>query len=149
MKKILFLCTGNYYRSRFAEQLFNHLAIKRGLDWEANSRALALEKGTKNVGPISWYAVTELLVRGVTSQGNDRYPQQAAQEDFETANLIIALDETEHLPMIKERFPNWLDTVKYWSIHDAHITLPPIALKQLEKKIVQLVEQLAFPYTEK
>ncbi len=60
MKKILFLCTGNYYRSRFAEQLFNHLAIKRGLDWEANSRALALEKGTKNVGAISW--LTKIFV---------------------------------------------------------------------------------------
>lgn len=23
MKKVLFLCTGNYYRSRFAQELFN------------------------------------------------------------------------------------------------------------------------------
>jgi hypothetical protein len=26
MKSVLFLCTGNYYRSRFAEELFNHRA---------------------------------------------------------------------------------------------------------------------------
>ena len=25
-KTVLFLCTGNYYRSRFAEELFNHEA---------------------------------------------------------------------------------------------------------------------------
>jgi protein-tyrosine phosphatase len=31
-KIMLFLCTGNYYRSRFAELLFNHLAKQRGLD---------------------------------------------------------------------------------------------------------------------
>jgi protein-tyrosine phosphatase len=25
-KQVLFLCTGNYYRSRYAEELFNHLS---------------------------------------------------------------------------------------------------------------------------
>jgi protein-tyrosine phosphatase len=30
-KDILFLCTGNYYRSRFAEILFNSVAGKMGL----------------------------------------------------------------------------------------------------------------------
>jgi hypothetical protein len=39
-KIMLFLCTGNYYRSRFAELLFNHLAKQRGLDWQATSRGL-------------------------------------------------------------------------------------------------------------
>jgi len=26
MKTVLFLCTGNFYRSRFAEEVFNHLS---------------------------------------------------------------------------------------------------------------------------
>ena len=48
-KRVLFLCTGNYYRSRFAEILFNQLAPTRGLNWRADSRGLArlweLERG--------------------------------------------------------------------------------------------------------
>jgi protein-tyrosine-phosphatase len=32
----------NYYRSRIAELLFNHLAKQRGLDWQATSRAWRL-----------------------------------------------------------------------------------------------------------
>jgi protein-tyrosine phosphatase len=43
VKTILFLCTGNYYRSRFAEELFNHHAERAGLYWVAQSRGLALE----------------------------------------------------------------------------------------------------------
>lgn len=91
MKKVLFLCTGNYYRSRFAEHLFNHLATKRGLNWQADSRALALERGTKNVGAISWYAAGELRIRGISLPDNERFPWQAKEEDFQTADMIIAL----------------------------------------------------------
>ena len=56
-KIMLFLCTGNYYRSRFAELLFNHLAKQRGLDWQATSRGLALERGANNVGSISQHTL--------------------------------------------------------------------------------------------
>ena len=42
---VLFLCTGNYYRSRFAEVLFNSVDGKMGLPWRASSRGLALERG--------------------------------------------------------------------------------------------------------
>jgi hypothetical protein len=41
-KTVLFLCTGNYYRSRFAEALFNSVAGRMGLPWRASSRGLAL-----------------------------------------------------------------------------------------------------------
>ena len=44
-KTVLFLCTGNYYRGRFAEVLFNSVAGKMGLPWRATSRGLALERG--------------------------------------------------------------------------------------------------------
>ncbi len=49
-KTVLFLCTGNYYRSRFAEALFNSVAGKMGLPWRASSRGLALERGVNNIG---------------------------------------------------------------------------------------------------
>ncbi len=44
-KVVLFLCAGDYYRSRFAECLFNSVAGKVGLPWRATSRGLALERG--------------------------------------------------------------------------------------------------------
>src|ERR1700676_5815762 len=64
-KTVLFLCTGNYYRSRFAEVLFNSVAGKMGLPWQASSRGLALERGVHNVGPMAGEAVTGLGALGV------------------------------------------------------------------------------------
>ena len=62
---VLFLCTGNYYRSRFAEVLFNSVAGRMGLPWRASSRGLALERGVNNVGPMAVSAVQALESRGL------------------------------------------------------------------------------------
>ena len=59
-KTVLFLCTGNYYRSRFAEVLFNSVAARMGLPWRASSRGLALERGINNIGPMAPSAVKAL-----------------------------------------------------------------------------------------
>jgi hypothetical protein len=40
-KNVLFLCTGNYYRSRFAEILFNSVAGRMGLPWSGVSTTSA------------------------------------------------------------------------------------------------------------
>jgi low molecular weight protein-tyrosine phosphatase len=59
---VLFLCTGNYYRSRFAEILFNSVTGKMGLSWKATSRGLALERGVNNVGPMAVSADAKSLL---------------------------------------------------------------------------------------
>ena len=38
MKTVLFLCSANYYRSRFAEHFFNWHAENSGLRWKAISK---------------------------------------------------------------------------------------------------------------
>src|SRR6185369_2827587 len=39
-RRVLFLCSGNYYRSRFAELFFNHLPAAEGLSYRADSAGL-------------------------------------------------------------------------------------------------------------
>ena len=85
-KTVLFLCTGNYYRSRYAEVLFNSVAGKMGLPWRASSRGLALERGVHNVGPIAAAAVKALEVRGLRALPEcDRFPIQVTADDFAAA----------------------------------------------------------------
>src|SRR5215471_16579428 len=107
-KTVLFLCTGNYYRSRFAEALFNSVAGRMSLPWRASSRGLALERGANNVGPMALSAVNALEARGLRAVAESgRFPIQATLADFEAAHWIVALKEAEHLPLLQERFPAW------------------------------------------
>src|SRR4051812_42767330 len=107
-KNVLFLCTGNYYRSRFAEILFNSVAGKMGLPWQASSRGLALERGVRNVGPMAVEAITALEVRGVRAEAAViRLPAQVTTDDLERADRVVALKQAEHLPLLQDRFPAW------------------------------------------
>src|SRR5438445_8126209 len=91
-KSVLFLCTGNYYRSRFAEILFNSVAGKMGLPWRASSRALALERGVNNVGTMAVAAIHALKSMEVCACDDcARPPAQATTEDLERADRVVAL----------------------------------------------------------
>jgi protein-tyrosine phosphatase len=134
-KTVLFLCTGNYYRSRFAEVLFNSVAGKRGLPWRASSRGLALERGINNVGPMASSAIKALEARGVCAEDDcARFPAQVTVEDLEAANRVVALKQDEHLPLLQERFPAWADKVEFWHVDDA-----PEALDLIEQEVMALV----------
>ncbi|HEX9047464.1 MAG TPA: low molecular weight phosphatase family protein, partial [Verrucomicrobiae bacterium] len=86
MNRLLFLCTGNYYRSRFAEILFNSLASRSQLDWQADSRGLASEFSPRNVGPMSQAAVEYLVKKGVCCASMQRSPQRVSKVDFDHAH---------------------------------------------------------------
>jgi len=142
MKTILFLCTGNYYRSRYAEELFNHRAPHRGLSWTAHSRGLALERGVSNIGPISRLALSALAERSLAARGGQRPPRQCAAADLDAATHIVALSELEHRPLMRERFPHWESRIEYWEVADVGITPPRIALDAIEDRIDVLMNRL-------
>jgi len=141
-RQVLFLCTGNYYRSRFAELLFNARARATGLPWIADSRGLALEFGIANVGPISRHVVEALAARGIAVDAEPRFPLHLQEDELHAAHLIIALCEHEHRPLLTERFPAWPDRVMYWHIHDVHVTPVPDALAAIEEQVQQLLTTL-------
>jgi protein-tyrosine phosphatase len=135
---VLFLCTGNYYRSRFAEILFNSVAGRMGLPWQASSRGLALERGVNNVGPMAASALTALEALGIrATDAVARLPAQVTADDLEAAALIVALKHAEHLPLLQERFPAWAEKVEFWHVDDA-----PEVLGLIEQEVMGLVARL-------
>jgi protein-tyrosine phosphatase len=142
MNRILFLCTGNYYRSRFAEELFNHRAPGLGLAWSATSRALAIERGINNVGPLSVYTRQALDERGIPARGADRMPTPCDLSDLESARLVVALKEAEHRPLLRERFRGWEDRVTYWHVDDIDFASPVEALGEIDRHVDDLIARL-------
>lgn len=137
-KTILFLCTGNYYRSRFAEVLFVSVARKMGLPWNASSRGLALERGVNNVGPMATAALKALESIGIRdAERCGRLPVQVTIEELEQADEIVALNHAEHLPLLQERFAAFAERVEFWHVDDA-----PEALTLIETKIMDLMARL-------
>jgi protein-tyrosine phosphatase len=142
MKSVLFLCTGNYYRSRFAEELFNHRVRDMRLSWSADSRALAIERGIGNVGPMSAHAVAGLTKLGVDPAGRGRAPRPCLVEDLSAAHLIVALEQAEHRPLLLERFADWEAWVRYWHVRDVEFEAPGKALAGLASRVDELVAEL-------
>ncbi len=140
---VLFLCTGNYYRSRFAEALFNALAAESGMPWRAVSRGLAIERGVDNIGPMSQAALARLTELAVGAEGCNRMPLQAVEDDLRRACHVIALKEAEHSPLLCERFPGWEHRAEFWHIHDTDCGTVAEALAGIEREVRALVARLA------
>jgi protein-tyrosine phosphatase len=139
MPTVLFLCSGNYYRSRFAEILFNHLAAERDLDWEAVSRGLATSD--RNPGPISAETILGLRARGLAI-ASPRYPLALTETDLTRADRVIALYESEHRPLLHTLFPEWVHRVEYWQVPDLGEMEAVEALDRIERNVKSLVECL-------
>jgi protein-tyrosine phosphatase len=140
MPTVLFLCTGNYYRSRFAEMYFNDLAARRGLSWRAVSRGMR-QASPELVGPISPLTIERLQTHGIACE-NLRDPQESCEADLLGADLIIALKEMEHRPMMQRKFPHLVERVRYWHVHDLDCAPAEQALAEIEQLIGELIDQL-------
>ena len=142
MKTVLFLCSANYYRSRFAEHFFNWHAESTRLRWRAKSKGLAVGR-YGNIGPISRYTIERLNEFGIPINGNSRFPQQVTEQHLSDASLVIALKEAEHREMLEESFTDWADHVEYWHINDLDCAEPEEALPVLENEVLALLERLS------
>lgn len=145
MRQVLFVCTGNYYRSRFAEAIFNAAAKERGLPWRASSRGTDIYgAGAGNVGPISVHARQALEARGLTLAPDLRMPLPLTDADF-AADLLIAVCEAEHRPHLERDFPEMAAHVEYWAVEDLAVTPAEDALAAIERHVLALLDRLSRP----
>lgn len=139
-RKILFICTGNYYRSRFAEILFNHLARQKRLNWIAGSCGTEVFK-YQNEGSLAASAVKMLQLLSIPV-GAERFPSQLTESALEQADIIIALKKAEHKPPLARDFPHYERKVIYWHVHDLDMATPEQALGEIRELVEKLVKEL-------
>jgi len=141
---MLFLCTGNYYRSRFAEEFFNHYAHHYTLDWQADSLGLQRNfQGNGNVGPIAQNTLNKLESLGIAPRNADRMPDHVYAHHIEQCDRVIAVSLDEHKPMVDALWPRELASkVEYFDVEDLHIEGPETALPRLIHHLNNLIETL-------
>src|SRR5688500_5324566 len=131
-RTVLFLCTGNYYRSRFAAIVFNHLARQHALPWSASSRGLKIG-WPGNHGALSPHTERRLAEMNINFDDSRHMPLQCRECDLAKADLVVALKEGEHRAMLTERFSGWEERVTYWHVHDVDAARPEDALREIEQ----------------
>jgi protein-tyrosine phosphatase len=139
MPEVLFICTGNFYRSRFAEAAFNHEARRTGSRWRAFSRGLAIHLID---GDLSPYAAAALTERGISRDCTGPTRVALTEGDLERAALAIALYESEHRPLMEEHFPHWADRITYWHVGDLGECEPALALGEIARRAAALLTEL-------
>lgn len=140
MQQVLFLCSGNYYRSRFAEILFNHFAEQSNLNWRAESRGIVAQ-WSRNPGPIAPEALRALAARKIVVPA-PRYPIQLTEHDLTRAAHIIALYQDEHRPMMDAYFPQWTARTEFWNVPDLGEMDAATALALAERNVEMLAYDL-------
>ncbi|MDX2023336.1 MAG: low molecular weight phosphatase family protein [Deltaproteobacteria bacterium] len=139
-QRVLFLCTGNYYRSRFAEHIFNHLATAARLPLVADSAGLAPQCWTRNPGDLSPHTVAALRARNIAA--HLRPPRDVAAADFAAFTRIIAMKEAEHRPMVEQRFGGFAQQVQYWAFDDIEDQPPEVVVPAIEARVRALLVEL-------
>lgn len=125
--KVCFVCTGNYYRSRFAEAVFNFLSKECGESHIAKSRGLnisAADKTAREYGELSPYTKNKMddleIPRNLTSKKR----KSISKKDLDEFDIIVIMDRSEHFKMVKEFIGEDKDMIeaaknfKYWAIKD-------------------------------
>jgi protein-tyrosine phosphatase len=143
MSRVLFLCTANYYRSRFAELLFNQLAPRIAPGWSAFSRALAIEENWCNKGPISQHTRNACRLREINLPDPIREPIGVTDSDFDSADRVIAVKEAEHRRYVQQRHSTRLKSVEFWHVHDLDASGPQETCDLIERNVRALLAELA------
>lgn len=128
--KILFVCTGNSFRSPVAEALLKKL---RG-DLEVDSA------GTYPASMIAPNA-KRLLERENASENLKKTPEGIEQKNVEKYDLIVAMKE-EHRNYLLKEYPQLSEKMIVWEVDDPYL-LPAGSDRRILKEIKEKVRELS------
>lgn len=132
MKNVLFLCTGNFYRSKFAEAYTQYLSdmMDLGLNcysagFEVGKADYAIEK-YGCISPFTRDRIRMYNAEKYLSEGN----QQLTQELIDKSDYVVIIDVDEHMVYFKDyNFVNVI--IEEWRIKDIFDWAPKITLDHL------------------
>ena len=138
--KVLFVCTANIHRSRFAEEVFNHLAKKGDSVHQAFSAGLRV--GDYSFRTIYYPALDNLKKFNITPHRPSAHSMHIDDVDLSEYGRIICMDEGEHKPMVLAN-PNLKnDLFEYWNIIDEPKVKSELSLPKCFQRVESLLSDL-------
>jgi protein-tyrosine-phosphatase len=95
-----------------------------------------------NPGPMSVDAIRLLTNNGIEVINGKRYPVSVKEGDFLAHELIIAMSQAEHEPMILKNWNQYKDRLQYWDVEDLHLDEPPVIYRKNKAHIRTLFDML-------
>ena len=141
MKKVLFVCTANIHRSRFAEEVFNYFCAKHNKDYHAFSAGLRV--GDYSFRKIYYPALENLKAFNIIPIRPNDLPKHIKDVDLENYDKIICMDEVEHKPMVTSdpKLSNY--NFEYWNITDMPKVDSDVSLPICYKKVKNLLNEMS------
>jgi protein-tyrosine phosphatase len=140
--KLYFVCMGNYYRSRLAEELALHYAEIYGLEIETDSGGLAQIPNPHHPGPMAIETIDYLATKNIQPKTINRLPKVCAQVDIADADYVVFTDVDEQQDLFERRFPFCDCEFIGWDAHDKEFD-PSLSTRELiDMKIEALIKKL-------
>tara|TARA_X000000368_G_scaffold336519_1_gene274167 strand:+ start:611 stop:1051 length:441 start_codon:yes stop_codon:yes gene_type:complete len=141
MYQVLFVCTANIFRSRFSEEVYNHISEKLKLSTKAFSAGLKV--GSYTTRKIYIPALNQLELLNISPKRKDDLSVHINDLDLNNFNKIICMDRNEHLPMVSENKYLKNFNIEYWNIIDEPKVSSHISLPKCFEKVKELVKTVA------
>lgn len=128
--KVLFVCSGNAYRSPVAEALLRKFKPEIDVD----------SAGIHSVIPIS-EAAKKYLARENAEQYLKKVPEGLDSKQLGEYDLIVAM-EPRHEDAVLSKCPECAEKIVVWNVDDPYF-LPPGHTEKIFRQIRQKVKELA------
>jgi len=123
-RRCFFFCSGNYYRSRYAEIVFNTLARASKDRLARHVRgpfAPSTSPTTQALSRPSFSTSRTIADGGARAHSRPARRYQARSRRRAGHRCV---KESEHRTILAARFPEFVDRVVYWNIHDVDVASP-------------------------
>ena len=140
MYNILFVCTANIFRSRFAEEVFNFLAAEERIPAKAFSAGLKV--GEYHVRKIHRPALEQLDKLNIKPKRPNELSVHIDEVQLTKYNQLICMDKAEHKPMVLSNLKLKEFNFEYWDIIDEPKVLSDVSLPICYSKVKELLDGL-------